>query len=96
MFFNVVPSVGNYPVYDKNSILNTNPDFDYGPFLNLDQMINVQKLNISTFSYVFNDVGTYVFKNAASGTVTVIGVVSPTDKCKGSNDGGISASMVTP
>jgi hypothetical protein len=53
-------------------------------------------LNISTFSYVFNDVGTYVFKNAASGTVTVIGVVSPTDKCKGSNDGGISASMVTP
>jgi len=41
MFFNVVPSAGNYPVYDKNSILNTNPDFDYGPFLNLDQMINV-------------------------------------------------------
>jgi hypothetical protein len=41
MFFNVVPSAGNYPVYDKNSILNTNPDFDYGPFLNLAQMINV-------------------------------------------------------
>jgi len=35
MFFNVVPEDGNYPVYNKDSILNTNPKFDYGPFLNL-------------------------------------------------------------
>jgi hypothetical protein len=76
MFFNVIPSDGNYPVYNKDSILNTNPKFDYGPFLNLAQMINVQKVNVSTFSYVFNDVGTYVFSNALSQAVTIIGVVS--------------------
>lgn len=35
MFFNVIPEDGNYPVYNKDSILNTNPKFDYGPFLNL-------------------------------------------------------------
>jgi hypothetical protein len=41
MFFNVIPEDGNYPVYNKDSILNTNPKFDYGPFLNLAQLINV-------------------------------------------------------
>jgi len=35
MFFNVIAEDGNYPVYNKDSILNTNPKFDYGPFLNL-------------------------------------------------------------
>jgi len=94
MFFNVIPEDGNYPVYYKDSILNSNPKFDYGPFLNLAQLINVQKTKVTTFSYVFNDVGTYVFKNAASEAVTVIGVIPQTDQCRGSN-GGIGASMVT-
>jgi len=79
MFFNVVPEDGNYPVYNKDSILNTNTKFDYGPFLNLAQLINVQKVKVSTFSYVFNDEGTYVFSNAASQAVTVIGVIPQTE-----------------
>jgi hypothetical protein len=40
MFFNVVPEALNYPVYYKDSFLNNNPFFDYGPFLELEKMIN--------------------------------------------------------
>jgi len=39
VFFNVVPEALNYPVYYKDSFLNNNPDFDYGPFLDLERMI---------------------------------------------------------
>lgn len=40
IFFNVDAPSLNYPVYYKDAFLNNNPDFDYGPFLNLEQMIN--------------------------------------------------------
>jgi hypothetical protein len=39
IFFNVVPELLNYPVYYKDSFLNNNPNFDYGPFLELERMI---------------------------------------------------------
>lgn len=39
IFFNVDKETGAYPRYFKDSILNTNPDFDYGPFQKLENMI---------------------------------------------------------
>ena len=39
IFFNVDAPSLNYPVYYKDAFLNNNPDFDYGPFLNLEQMM---------------------------------------------------------
>ena len=65
-----------YPRYFKDSILNTNQDFDYGPFKKLEDMILVQNITVQTFSYIFREKGIYVFENSLSGTVTVIGVVS--------------------
>lgn len=44
-----------YPVYSKDSILNTNDDFDYGDFELLKDMIVRQNLTVNTFSFVFKD-----------------------------------------
>ena len=41
IFFNVHSELFQYPRYFKDSILNTNPEFDYGPFTNLERMITV-------------------------------------------------------
>lgn len=76
VFFNVDAKSLNYPSYFKDSFLNTNPTFDYGPFLKLEQMI----LNgdyVSTFSFIFKTAGVYVFTNKGSGTMTPITVVKP-------------------
>jgi hypothetical protein len=70
-----------YPRYFKDSILNTNEKFDYGPFTKLEEMILVQNITVEVFSYIFKDVGIYVFENAASGTVTIIGVVAESSSC---------------
>jgi len=40
IFFNVDSKLKQYPVYAKDSILNTNSDFDFGPFEVLADMIN--------------------------------------------------------
>lgn len=40
VFFNVKSAKKQYPIYFKDSILNTNDDFDYGPFSTLEDMIN--------------------------------------------------------
>lgn len=93
MFFNVVPEALNYPVYYKDSFLNNNPDFDYGPFLDLERMIN-QGVAVSTFSFIFKEAGIYVFTNKATGTMTTITVVSSTQNCEGAQDG-VAVSMVT-
>ena len=82
MFFNVVPEALNYPVYYKDSFLNNNPQFDYGPFLELEKMIE-KGVYVSTFSFVFKQAGVYVFTNKASGTMTTITVVEPSQICEG-------------
>jgi len=40
VFFNVDSKKKQYPIYAKDSILNTNSDFDFGPFETLADMIN--------------------------------------------------------
>ena len=46
------------------------------------------------FSFIFKDQGIFVFESAASGTVTIIGVVDKSQTCSNSVNG-IGAAMVT-
>jgi hypothetical protein len=94
IFFNVDAGNLAYPRYFKDSILNTNPAFDYGPFQKLETMIVQQGIPVETFSFIFKDQGIYVFESAASGTVTIIGVVDKSQTCSNSVNG-IGAAMVT-
>jgi hypothetical protein len=60
VLFSINSNTGSYPVYVKDSILNTNKDFDYGPFLDLASSI-MKGIYVSTFSYIFDEPGIYVF-----------------------------------
>ena len=66
IFFNVDSKLRRYPVYKKDSTLNTNPDFDYGDFELLRDMIVTQNIAVSTFSFIFKDQGIFVFENSES------------------------------
>ena len=94
VFFNVNSLSKQYPVYAKDSILNTNKDFDYGPFELLEDMILRQNITVTTFSHIFKDQGIFVFENSVTNTLTVIAVVSAGQTCTGSVNG-ISAKMAT-
>eukprot|EP00347_Sterkiella_histriomuscorum_P024400 403331247 len=70
-----------YPVYYKDSILNTNKDFDYGQFLELQNTIERGTV-VNAFSYIFKDAGIYVFKQSTDASkFTIIGVVSSDQSC---------------
>ena len=60
VFFNVelTETKKHYPRYLKDGILNTNEDFDYGPFEELAKMIR-QNITVHTFSYSFKQAGIY-------------------------------------
>ena len=93
VLFEVNSALNQYPVYLKDSILNTNPTFDYGPFLSLAKTVS-QGTAVQAFSYVFEQVGIYVFVDSTdAGKLTVIGVVSESQEC--SNQGSGNVQMVT-
>ena len=72
----------SYPVYVKDSILNTNPNFDYGPFLELQKTIQQGSTVIKAFSYIFNQKGIMVFSDSVdSNKLTIIGVVAENEEC---------------
>jgi hypothetical protein len=94
VFFNVVAEKRSYPRYFKDSILNTNDKFDYGAFEELKTMIEVKGIKVQTFSFAFREEGIYVFENASSGTMTVVGVVKPSQVCTNVVNG-VGAAMIT-
>ncbi len=53
----------SWPVYDKDSLLNSNPNFDFGPFrrLNVDMQNGA---NITSFIHTFTTAGVHVFLQA--------------------------------
>ena len=59
---------GYYPQYVKDSLLNTNPNFDYSAFRNLDSSSST----VSTFSFTFTEAGNYVFQLSSDSTSIVI------------------------
>ena len=65
----------NYPKYVKDSLLNTNPDFDYSKFREL-EFNAATNLEFTTFSFTFNTAGTYVFQlSSSTSSVTIFKVL---------------------
>lgn len=70
-----------YPVYEKDSLLNTNPDFDYSAFRDL-KTLATSSVRVTTFSYTFGKAGNYLFSMSDDATVnTMITVVSGNIEC---------------
>lgn len=86
MVFDVSPT--DYPVYAKDSGLNTNPAFDYGEFRRLKQLMDGGS-NITTFIFTFSDPGSYVFvsSNSRRGGQVVVRVMAAGQQCPEAADG---------
>lgn len=71
----------HYPVYMSDSLFNTNPTFDFGPFANLAQQV-AKGYQVTAFSYAFEVPGVYIFYDAGDKTKqSAIGVVNPVVSC---------------
>ena len=64
----------NYPVYVKDSLLNTN-DFDYSAFRDLAELASSSSLSVTTFVHTFDEAGSYGSSSSNSDTVTIVSVV---------------------
>ena len=54
----------HYPVYIKDHLFNTNPDFDYGDFKQLEFYILETNVTYNSFAFQFTEPGAYVFADA--------------------------------
>eukprot|EP01029_Cantina_marsupialis_P004430 TRINITY_DN14448_c0_g1_i4.p1 TRINITY_DN14448_c0_g1~~TRINITY_DN14448_c0_g1_i4.p1 ORF type:complete len:2721 (+),score=1122.55 TRINITY_DN14448_c0_g1_i4:133-8163(+) len=71
----------NFPVYDKDSLMNTNGLFDYGEFRRLAE-IAVSSADIRLFGYSFDESGTYVFSSSVNpDKQTIIVVMAEGTSC---------------
>jgi len=81
VLFTVDTLTKSYPQYLKDSILNTNPNFDYGQFMNLKTTVD-QGMKVTAFSFAFNEPGVYVFQDSRNLTkITIIGVLKESQEC---------------
>lgn len=76
----------HYPVYLRDSVMNTNPDFDYGAFLDLASEMKKKKAVGNTapslFTFTFTAQGAYVFVDAASrGKMMLVTVMGAGEAC---------------
>ena len=77
-----IESSDHYPVYEKDSLLNSNLDFDYGPFLELENVIKKGDVEIKSFAYTFREAGRYVFSDSSSDeNVLLISVMDKGELC---------------
>jgi len=77
---------GHYPVYQKDSLLNSNPNFDYGAFKMLAEKVAAQIANGNSqkqyFGYTFMESGRYFFTDSKSSEKTmVIYVAKDSETC---------------
>jgi hypothetical protein len=81
MFENL--SAKNYPVYQKDSLINTNRSFDFSNFLLLATTLKKNgTTRINSFIFTFDDPGVYVFADSnATAKLTIVSVMSPSQQC---------------
>jgi hypothetical protein len=76
-----IPSSDHYPVYKKDSLLVSNSSADFGPFIELKNLIE-DGSNISSFAYTFRDPGTYVFADKSNeDQILIVKVVNEYSTC---------------
>ena len=51
-----------YPIYEKDSLLNTNDNFDYGEFDALSKQLSTEV--VKSFVFTFDEPGIYVFADS--------------------------------
>ena len=79
--FDLSANKSMYPVYDKDSLLNSNPTFDYGEFRRL-AALAASSSNVTLFGFTFRDPGVYVFYPVGLPSLkTVISVQSAGEAC---------------
>jgi len=84
--FQVAPSTTDikkihFPVYSRNSLFNTNTNFDYGAFVDLKDRVSNGQL-IKAFFYAFTEPGMYVFEDSVDSTKQMfVGVVAASMEC---------------
>ena len=73
-------SKDNYPVYIKDSLLNTNDNFDYSLFRKLDTDA-LAGVDVESFPFTFSVPGTYVFGIKGTSSITVVTVMPDNVDC---------------
>ena len=81
---------GHYPVYQKDSLLNSNPNFDYGAFKALAESVAAQmSVGDQTpqyFGYTFTTAGRYFFTDSINTETTlVVSVTKGSEQCASEN-----------
>ena len=75
-------SKDKYPVYVKDSLLNTNNDFDFGEFTELPT--NLADGNGEAFVFTFTQPGVYVFSDSRNeAKQMVIAIMGENQRCPG-------------
>jgi hypothetical protein len=82
VLFDVNAAEGRYPVYLKDSILNTNQDFDRSPFDDLAKQVK-NGVAIQIWSHEFAEKGIYAFADSKDGAkLTIVAVKADNEACK--------------
>ena len=80
-----IPDSKHYPIYLKNAMANTNPQFDYSSFTTLSKRIQAGE-TIQVFLFTFNQAGVFVFADYSDNTqLTIISVMEATGRCPSSD-----------
>lgn len=75
-------SAKHHPVYQKDSLLNTNANFDFGAFVKHAAQLKSGKSKATSFIFTFNTAGIYVFKDSAnSAKETILAIMAAGGAC---------------
>lgn len=75
-------SAQHHPVYRKNSLLNSNDNFDFGAFLKLSAELKDGRSSATSFVFTFAEAGIYVFRDSEnSAKETMVAVMGGGGAC---------------
>lgn len=85
-----IENPSHYPVYLKDSVMNSNPTFDYGQFLVLQTSMKYKIAQNSTeasiFAFTFTEAGSYVFADASDyNKIMLVKVLDQGESCQDSD-----------